>query len=61
MRDMLLWGYAPEEYDLCSLRREWLFIAVSAPWEILFGGLVSVVSVYSERVYGQICGQRIFV
>ncbi len=51
--------YAPEEYELCSLRRGWLFIAVSAPRGILFGSLVSVVSVCSERVYGQICGQRI--
>ncbi len=51
--------YAPEEYELCPLRREWLFIAVSAPQGMLFGGLVSVVSVYSECVYGQICGQRI--
>ncbi len=49
--------YAPEGYELCSLRRGWLFIAVSAPWGMLFGGLVSVVSVYSKAVYGQICGQ----
>ncbi len=46
----------PEEYEFCPLRCECLFIAVSTPREILFGGLVSVVSVCSERVYGQICG-----
>ncbi len=48
----------PEEYEFCPLRCEWLFIAVSAPRGILFGGLVSVVSVCSEAVYGQICGQK---
>ncbi len=59
MRDMLLRGYAPEEHEFCTLRRKWLFIAVSAPQGMLFGGLISVVSVCYERVYGQVCGQRI--
>ncbi len=39
---MLLWGYAPEESWKSPFRRKWLFIAVSAPREMLFGGLVSV-------------------
>ena len=53
---MLLHTYAPEESCKTPLRREWLFIAVSALQQILFGGLVSVVSVCSEAVYGQVCG-----
>ena len=57
--DMLLRVYAPEEGRKYPLRHKWLFIAVSAPRQILFGGLVSVVSVYSGAVYGQICGQTI--
>ncbi len=48
---------ALEEYELCHLRRELLFITVSTPQEMLFGGLVSVIFVCSGRVYGQICGQ----
>ena len=47
----------PEENRKSPIRREWLFIAVSAPRGMLFCGLVSVVSVYFERVYGQRCGQ----
>ena len=45
--DMLLRVYAPEESCKTPLRREWLFIAVSASQQILFGGLVSVVSMCS--------------
>ena len=56
---MLLRIYAPEESWKSPLRREWLFIAISAPQQILFGGLVSVVSVCSGAVYGQVCGQPI--
>lgn len=48
----------PEESWKSPLHREWLFIAVSAPRKILFCGLVSVVSVCSEAVYGQVCGQH---
>ena len=53
---MLLRVYAPEESCKTPLRREWLFIAISAPWQILFSGLVSVISVCSGAVYGQVCG-----
>ena len=56
-RDLNTRPLRPEESWNCPLCREWLFIAVSAPQEILFNGLVSVVSVYSGAVYGQICGQ----
>ena len=52
----LQWAYAPEENRKSPIRREWLFIAVSAPREILFGGLVSVVSECSKSVYGLVCG-----
>ena len=48
--------YAPEESWKRPFRHKWLFIAVSAPRYILFGGLVSVVSVCSGDVYGQVCG-----
>ena len=48
----------PEELWKCGFYYKWLFIAVSAPWKNLFGGLVSVVSVCSKAVYGQICGQE---
>ena len=44
--NMLLRVYAPKR----------LFIAIYAPRQILFSGLVSVVSVCSKAVYGQICG-----
>ena len=54
---MLLRVYAPEESWKSPLRREWLFIAISATRQILFDGLVSVVSVCSRAVYGQICGR----
>ncbi len=54
---MLLRVYAPEESWRSPLRHKWLFIAVSAPRHILFSGLISVVSVCSRAVYGQICGQ----
>ena len=55
---MLLRVYAPEESWKSPLHHKWLFIAVSAPQLIFFGGLVSVVSVCSGAVYGQICGQK---
>ena len=48
--------YAPKESYKSPLRSEWLFIAVSAPHKILFGSLISVVSMCSKAVYGQLCG-----
>ena len=46
----------PEESYKSPLLSEWLFIAVSAPHKILFGSLISVVSMCSKAVYGQLCG-----
>ena len=46
----------PEELRKCAVCHKCLFIALSSPRQILFSGLVSVVSVCSRAVYGQICG-----